>query len=100
MHLFCDESGNTGVELLDPEQPVFALYPQEATWFAPDGSHKRKDGLPSPQLAANEQLHVGGQEANGASIEVQVCVQAMNKRSRKSIQVSHLEANLPFCIGK
>src|SRR5262245_35745628 len=25
MQLFCDESGNTGVALLDPEQPVFAL---------------------------------------------------------------------------
>jgi hypothetical protein len=25
MHLFCDESGNTGAKLLDSEQPVFAL---------------------------------------------------------------------------
>ena len=25
MHLYCDESGNTGSHLLDPQQPVFAL---------------------------------------------------------------------------
>lgn len=25
MHLFCDESGNTGVDLLNVDQPVFAL---------------------------------------------------------------------------
>lgn len=25
MHLFCDESGNTGVDLLNVDQPLFAL---------------------------------------------------------------------------
>jgi hypothetical protein len=25
MHLFCDESGNTGLDLLDSQQPVFSL---------------------------------------------------------------------------
>lgn len=25
MHLFCDESGNTGVDLLNADQPLFSL---------------------------------------------------------------------------